>query len=132
MLDNTLSSGLSTNRWVATYSTRFITSSQNIAFSATPALDCTAGNFIHLGPVTANITGPTMVAGSAGEKCTIAFLKDATAGAYSISFSGASNVRASGTLIFGAAVSDLVVVVFVWDDRLSTPAWVETSRANVN
>jgi hypothetical protein len=108
-------------------------SSQTVAFSATPAFDPTAGNFIDFGPVTANVTGPTMVAGRAGEVCTIVMRKDATASAYTVSTSWGSNVRIDSTaLAFTTGSGSLIVLTFRWDDRLSTPAWVEQSRKAFN
>lgn len=105
--------------------------SQNLAFSATPAFNPAAGGIIHIGAVTANITGPTMTTGVAGQRCTIVFLKDATAGTYTIA-GWASNVRTAGTLTFTSGASSLVTISFIWDDRLSTPAWVETNRTAFN
>lgn len=108
-------------------------SSQSVAFSATPAFDPTAGNFIHFGAVTGNVTGPTMVSGQAGEKCTVVMVKDATAGTYTVSTSWGSNVRMDSTaLAFTSGSGSLIVLTFTWDDRLSTPAWVETSRKAFN
>src|SRR5262249_31331853 len=37
------------NRWTNTWSRRYSNVSQNLAFSATPAFDCTAGEMIHIG-----------------------------------------------------------------------------------
>jgi hypothetical protein len=97
------------------------------SFSATPAFDCTASNMIHIGTITGNVTGPTMVSGRVGEICTIVWAKDATAGAYTISGWG-SNVRANGTATFTTTANSLITQTFRWDDQLTTPAWVLMSQ----
>lgn len=109
-------------------SARFAQGRQSVSFSATPAFNCTTTNFIHFGPVTANITGPTMTAGIAGERCTIVLLKDGTATTYTVSGWG-SNVRVTSTFTFSAGANSLMVVDFIWDDTLGTPAWVQTHAA---
>jgi hypothetical protein len=129
--DGTTTLGASGSLWPATWSKRVIQSTQNIAFSATPAFDPTAGNVIHFGPVTGNITGPTMVAGSPGERCTIVMVKDGTAGAYTVTASWGSNVRTTSST-FTTGAGSLIVLNFVWDDRLSTPAWVQMSGLGFN
>lgn len=103
---------------------------QNLAFSATPAINATLGNTIHIGPITANVTGPVMTSGVAGERCTIVWLKDGTAGTFTIAGWGA-NVRFNGTATFAAGASSIIVQEFVWDDRLGTPAWVLRSQQAV-
>jgi hypothetical protein len=99
--------------------------SQSVAFSATPAFDPSSlGEVIHFGPVTANVTGATMAAGTRGARCTIVMLKDATANAYTVAFAG-TNVRPqAGSMAFNAGASSLFTIPFRWDDKLATPAWV--------
>lgn len=129
--DATYQFGDPTLRWIGAYSLRFANGvSQNKSFSATPAFDCTLGNFIHIGTITANVTGPTMAAGSPGERCTIVFLKDGTAGTYSVAGWG-SNVRFNGSTSFTSGAGSLMIWNFIWDDRLATPAWVQTSNTAV-
>jgi len=123
--------GASGTLWPAAWSKRVIQSTQNIAFSATPAFDPTAGNVIHFGPVTGNVTGPTMVSGSPGERCTIVMVKDGTAGAYTVTASWGSNVRTTSST-FTTGAGSLIILNFVWDDRLSTPAWVQMSGLGFN
>lgn len=129
--DGTRDLGIVGTRWRTVAGKRLVRGSQSLSFSATPAFDATAGNFIDIGTITANVTGATMVSGSAGEGCTITFRKDATAGAYTIAFSG-TNVRTAGTATFTTGSGSLVVLSFMWDDRLATPAWVERGRAIYN
>lgn len=126
--DLTITSGKSAARYTETWSRSYAGVSQSLAHSTTPAFDCTAGETIHIGPVTANITGPTMVAGKIAQKCTIVLLKDGTAGTFTLAGWGA-NTRTSGTLTFSSTASSVMTISFRWDDRLGTPAWVETGRA---
>lgn len=134
--DNTYDFGIaSTNRvrtlnCVRTDLLRITSPTQNVAFSATPAFNATNGGVIHFGAVTANVTGPTMTSGVAGERCTIVFLKDGTAGAFTIAGWG-SNVRVNGTATFAAGANSIICMSFVWDDRLGTPAWVLQSQQAV-
>jgi hypothetical protein len=116
--------------WPALFAKRGIPGSQNIAFSANPAFDLTLGNFIHCGPITANVVGPTMANGSPGERGVIVWLKDGTAGTFTIGGWGA-NVRFNGNAQFTAGANAIIVQVFVWDDRLGTPAWVLESQQAV-
>lgn len=129
--DNAYGFGTSSNRVKQIWYVRTGNGSQNMSFSATPAFDCTAGNHINIGLITANVTGPTMVAGSPGEECTITFRKDATAGTYTVNGWG-SNVRFAGTATFTSGSGSLITFTFWWNDRLTTQAWVEKSRAAGN
>lgn len=129
--DGTRDWGTLAKRWRTFGSKRILTGQTNLTFSATPAFDCTAANHISIGTITANVTGPTMVAGSSGEECTITFVKDATAGAFTIAGWG-SNVRFAGTATFTTGAGSLVTITFWWNANLSTPAWVEKSRAAYN
>lgn len=129
--DNTRNWGTLADRWSIGGFARLIQGEQNLAFSATPAFNCTTSNAIHIGPITGNITGPTMVSGSAGEHCTIMFLKDGTAGTYSITSSWGSNVRTTAST-FTSGAGSLVILHFFWDANLATPAWVEQSGLAFN
>jgi hypothetical protein len=106
-----------------------VITTQNISFAASLALNPTNGNFIHVATMNANVT-ITMTNGAAGEQCTIIFLKDATASAYTVNFSGA-NVRFNGQSMSTTANS-LGIFRLIWDDRLSTPAWVATGSTVAN
>lgn len=134
--DNAYNLGLpSTNRvggvyTVRTEALRFTSPTQSLGFSATPAINATSGGVIHIGPITANVTGPTMTGGVAGERCSIIWLKDGTAGTFTIAGWGA-NVRVNGTATFAAGANAIIVQSFLWDDRLGTPAWVLQSQQAV-
>ena len=125
--DGTLSLGDSTHRVANIVSYRYGSASSAVAFSATPALDCTLGVIVHVGPITGNVTGATMTAGQAGDLCTVVFAKDATATPYTTAFAG-TNVR-SATGTFGVGASSLLTYTFRWDDSLGTPAWVQIGAA---
>lgn len=129
--DGTRDWGTLSTRWRIGGFKRLVQGEQSMAFSATPAFDCTAGNAIHIGTITGNITGPTMVSGSAGEQCTIVFQKDGTASAYTITASWGSNVRATAST-FTTGAGSLVILHFFWDANLTTPAWVLTSGLAYN
>lgn len=128
--DGTRDLGLVATRWRTVAGKRIVRGTQFVAFSATPALDPAACNVIHVGPITANVTAPTMTAGAAGESCTIIWLKDGTAGTFTIGGWGA-NVRFNGVATFAAGASAIIVQQFTWDDRLGVPAWVLTSTQPV-
>jgi len=128
--DGTRDFGLVGTRWRTLAGKRILRGTQLVAFSATPALDPTTCNVIHFGPVTANVTAPTLVAGAAGETCTIVWLKDGTAGTFTIGGWGA-NVRFNGNATFAAGANAIIVQQFTWDDRLGVPAWVLTSTQPV-
>lgn len=134
--DNSYDLGIATTNRVRTLNAvrsdalRITSPTQNLAFSATPAINATNGGVIHIGPITANVTGPTMTGGAAGERCSIVWLKDGTAGTFTIAGWGA-NVRVNGTATFAAGANAIIVQSFVWDDRLGTPAWVLQSQQAV-
>lgn len=122
--DNTRDWGLVGTRWRTLAGARMMTGVQSVGFSATPAFNCTTTNTIHFGAVTANVTGPTMVDGAAGESCTIVFLKDATTNIYTVSGWGANVQVNGGVITLPQTASSTVEVTFVWDSALATPAWV--------
>ena len=101
-------------------------SPQSIGFSGTPAFDCTTGDFIHFGAVSANVTAVTMVDGIPGEHCTIVMQKDASGSAFTVTNSWGANVRATNSA-FNAAAASTLVYKFVWDSLTATPSWVEES-----
>jgi len=119
--------GTSSNIYSQVWQRQNIGVSTAPAFSATVAVNCTNGELVHIGSVNANVTGATMTSGSgANEHCTVVWAKDATANAYTITWSG-SNVRAVSAEAMSTTASSLFVQKFVWDDRLGTAAWVEES-----
>ena len=130
--DGTRDWGTLALRWRIGGFKRLIQGEQSVAFSATPAFDCTAGNVIHFGPVTGNVTGPTMVSGSAGEKCTVIMVKDGTAGAYTVTGSWGSNVRLAAGSTFTTGAGSLLVYSLVFDANLTTPAWVQSGGTAFN
>jgi hypothetical protein len=123
----TLNLGDSASYFGQVWTARYNGLSQSVAFSATPNFDPTSnGELIHFGPVTGNVTGATITSGTRGQRITINMLKDATAGTYTIAFSG-TNVRATGGMAFTATASSIVSINFRWNDKLGTPAWVQES-----
>jgi hypothetical protein len=98
---------------------------QTVAFSATPAFDCTISDQIVFGPVTANITTVTMTDGLDGEHCTIVMQKNTSASAFTVTNSWGANVRATNST-FNTASQSVLVYRFVWS-ATATPSWVEES-----
>jgi len=124
---NALGLGIAGQEWQYVTSYQYRGISQAPTFSATVAVNCAAsGETVHVGTVNANVTGATMTGGNVGQRCVIIWAKDATASAYTITWSG-SNVRASSAEAMSVTASSLFVQTFAWDDRLGTPAWVETA-----
>lgn len=99
---------------------------QSVAFSATPAFDCTVSDFIHFGPVTGNVTAVTMVGGLSGEHCTIVMQKDTSGSAFTVTNGWGSNTRATNSS-FNSASQSTLVYKFTWDPNTATPSWVEES-----
>lgn len=128
--DGTVTLGTSAVHWPTTFSTRYVTKQQSVAFSATPSFNPNNGGQVHFGAVTANVTSITVTAGSFdGQRFTVVALKDGTANNFTMpgGANWGANVRTTAaSYSMGTGAGAILVFDLVWDSLISPASWVMT------
>lgn len=123
--DLAVTSGGAAKRWTHVYARQHDHVQNDVAFSATPTFDPATGEYLTI-TMTANITGWTFTAGTAGEVCTIVFIQDGT-GSRTLAGTPANVRLAGGALTLTTTINKADAITFRYDATLAK--WLEISRS---